>query len=68
MTVSEKIKKYIATRSTPATAKEIAKFAKVNYNSARRVIGDMLFNHELLAFYNVKCKVDKAPRQAYTLN
>lgn len=36
-----KIVVYLRKRSTGATAYEIAKYAKVNYNTVRRILGEM---------------------------
>jgi DNA-binding IclR family transcriptional regulator len=66
MTVKTKIISYLASRKTPATAKEIASYAKLNYNTVRRLLGEMLSNG-VDAYDNVKCKVDKAYRTGYTL-
>ena len=39
MTALEKIVKYLKSRKTGATAPEIAKYTKVNYNTVRKELG-----------------------------
>jgi len=66
MTAKDLVIHYLKNRKLPATAKEIATYAKVNYNSVRRVlnemIGDVVSNAD-----QVKCKIDKAYRTGYSL-
>jgi len=66
MSVKEAVLKYLSSRKTPASAKEIATYAKVNYNSCRRVLGELL-GDGVDAYENVKCKIDKAYRTGYSL-
>lgn len=39
MTVFQKIVKYLESRKTPATAQEIAKAVKANFNTVRKELG-----------------------------
>jgi len=66
MTVKDAVLKYLSSRKTPSTAKEISTYAKVNANSVRRVLGELIGNG-VEAYDNVKCKIDKAYRTGYTL-
>ena len=46
MTTQEKIIKYLSSRKTPATQAEIAKGAKVNANSLRRILGGLAWRRD----------------------
>ena len=54
MTAIEKIIKYLSKRKTPATAKEVAKGAKVNYNTVRRELGSVGQSWDSFEKYNIR--------------
>ena len=65
MTTKDKIVRYLKSRSTPATAKEIATYAKLNANTVRKILGEI--SDSLTHWTDVKCKIDKQYRQGYSL-
>lgn len=65
MTAQETIEKYLKTRKTFATAKEIAKSAKLNYKTVKNVLGNT--ENGFLKGNLRKCKVSGSILTTYGL-
>lgn len=63
-TAMQKIVKYMQKRKTGATAPEIAKYAKVNINTARKLLGSV---ENFMTVTYRKCRVTGTKRMVYSL-
>jgi len=68
MTALDKIVKYLKSRKTGATAPEIAKYAKVNYNTVRKLLGlHSGFDGVFYPLNHSKCQVTNKYLTTYKL-
>ena len=66
-TALDKIVAYLRKRSTGATAYEIAKYAKVNYNTVRRIVGETPNSGGIRWNPHEKCRVTGKTLTTYRL-